>query len=93
VVEGSPRELLVTQAEALHADIVVLGAVARGAIRRFVLGSTAEQVLDRIACDLMIVKPEGVVVAMEEGRTAEVVGAEISGGVESNPLSQNDSVH
>ncbi|MEE8305736.1 MAG: universal stress protein [Gammaproteobacteria bacterium] len=57
LLEGEPRELLVNQAEALHADIVVIGAVARGALKRFVMGSTAEQVLDRIPCDLLIIKP------------------------------------
>lgn len=58
VVEGEPRELLVNQAEALDADIVVIGAVARGALKRLVMGSTAEQILDRIPCDLLIVKSE-----------------------------------
>jgi universal stress protein E len=57
LLEGEPRELLVSQAQALHADIVVIGAVARGALKRFVMGSTAEQVLDRIPCDLLIIKP------------------------------------
>ncbi len=56
VVSGDPREVLVAQAEALYADIVVLGAVARGAIDRLLLGSTAERVLDHLPCDLLIVK-------------------------------------
>lgn len=71
VVEGDPHELLASQAEELHADMVVIGAVARGAIRRFVLGSTAEQVLDHIPCDLLIVKPGSDAVATEEDRDSE----------------------
>jgi nucleotide-binding universal stress UspA family protein len=41
----------------LNADIVVIGAVARGAIQRMLLGSTAELILDHVPCDLLIVKP------------------------------------
>ncbi|MEP7242077.1 MAG: universal stress protein [Gammaproteobacteria bacterium] len=37
--------------------IVVLGAVSRSAIRRFLIGSTAERMLDRLECDFLIVKP------------------------------------
>jgi len=58
LLEGEPRELIVDRAATLNADIVILGAVSRGALKRFVMGSTAEQVLDRIPCDLLIVKPD-----------------------------------
>lgn len=56
LLEGDPKELLISQAESLNANIVVIGAIARGAIKRLVLGSTAEQVLDRIPCDVLIIK-------------------------------------
>jgi universal stress protein E len=39
--------------------IVVIGAVSRSALERFFIGNTAEQVLDRLACDVLIVKPRG----------------------------------
>jgi universal stress protein E len=58
-VRGNVRELLPAHAEEIGAGFVVLGAVARGAIARFFLGSTAEQVLDRIPCDLVVIKPPG----------------------------------
>jgi universal stress protein E len=44
--------------EKLHADLVVMGAVSRGALKRLLLGSTAELVLDHISSDLLIIKPE-----------------------------------
>jgi universal stress protein E len=40
-----------------RAQIVVMGAVSRSALQRFFIGSTAEHVLDRVACDVLIVKP------------------------------------
>lgn len=37
--------------------IVVMGAISRSGLRRFFIGNTAEQLLDKLACDLLIVKP------------------------------------
>jgi universal stress protein E len=42
-----------------RARIVVMGAVSRSALQRFFIGNTAEHVLDRVACDVLIVKPRG----------------------------------
>ena len=67
VLEGDVGELLVTLAEKLSADIVVMGAVARGVLKRLVLGSTAEKLLDRIPCDLLIVKPSNFQTTVEAG--------------------------
>jgi universal stress protein E len=55
--EGGTREVLMASIDKLNADIVVIGAVARGAIQRMLLGSTAELILDHVPCDLLIVKP------------------------------------
>lgn len=59
VVEGETRKILVGLAEKLGASVVVMGAIARGPLKRLVLGSTAEQVLDRLPSNLLIVKPAG----------------------------------
>lgn len=53
---GAPARLP-DEAERLHADIVAMGAVSRGALKRMLIGSTAEDVLDRMPCDLLVVKP------------------------------------
>jgi universal stress protein E len=37
--------------------LVVMGAVSRSALARFFIGNTAERVLDKISCDVLIVKP------------------------------------
>jgi universal stress protein E len=58
VVEGTVQQVLVSATDELHADLLVTGAVSRRFLERLVLGSTAEAVLDKISCDLLIVKPE-----------------------------------
>jgi universal stress protein E len=44
-------------AQTLGADTMVMGALSRRAWRRFIIGSTAESVLERLPCDAMIIKP------------------------------------
>jgi universal stress protein E len=55
---GAARDMLPAVADELGADIVVMGAVARSALRRAFIGSTAEQTLDRLGCDVIVVKPD-----------------------------------
>ena len=57
VIEGEIREVLVDAVDKFGADLVVIGAVSRSALKRLILGSTAERVLDFVPCDLLIVKP------------------------------------
>jgi universal stress protein E len=58
--QGSAVEVLCDLATELPADIVVLGAIARGRLREMLIGSTAERVFDRVPCDILVVKaPRG----------------------------------
>ncbi len=57
--QGPAHEVLLDVADEVHADLVVMGAISRSAVRRLFLGSTAEKMLDRLPCDVLIVKPEG----------------------------------
>jgi universal stress protein E len=59
VHQGSTRELLMTLTDQLRADAVVMGAVSRSGLKGLFIGNTAEDVLDRLHCDLIIVKPSG----------------------------------
>jgi len=43
----------------LRAGIVVMGAVSRSPLGRVLIGSSAERVLDRLPCDVLVVKPRG----------------------------------
>lgn len=54
LVEGATRDELIGLVESQNADFVVMGAVSRNALQRLFLGSTAENVLDHVPCDLLI---------------------------------------
>lgn len=64
VLDGGARELLTALVGKLHADFVVMGAVSRNAVRRLFLGSSAEQIMNDLPCDLLIVKPAAAAAAV-----------------------------
>ncbi len=55
--QGVATELLPRVADSLGAALLVMGAVSRSRLQEVFLGSTAERVLDRIGCDVLVVKP------------------------------------
>lgn len=57
VQQGGTRQLLLALTDHLRADAVVMGAASRTGLKGLFLGNTAEDVLDRLHCDLIIVKP------------------------------------
>lgn len=58
LVEGRPERVLPELTEEHDAALVVMGAVSRRGLDRVFIGNTAERVLDRLPCDLLIVKPD-----------------------------------
>jgi universal stress protein E len=59
VQQGGTRQLLLALTEQIRADAVVMGAISRSGLKGLFIGNTAEDVLDRLHCDLIVVKPEG----------------------------------
>jgi universal stress protein E len=57
VLQGSAAELLPSHAEQRQATLLVMGGISRGRVRELLVGSTAERVLDRVPCDVLVVKP------------------------------------
>jgi universal stress protein E len=57
LVYGDPADLIPKVARNVRAGIVVMGAVSRSGLKRLFIGSTAEQVLDELPCDVLVVKP------------------------------------
>ena len=57
VWEGDPGDMIVSAAEAEHADMVVVGSHNRGAVGRFFLGSVSEHVVRRAPCPVLVVRP------------------------------------
>jgi universal stress protein E len=59
LLEGDTATELVACAHRVRATLVVMGAVSRSRLDRLFIGNTAERVLDELACDVLIVKPQG----------------------------------
>jgi universal stress protein E len=53
---GAPEEVLPSLAEKLPASIVVMGVVSRSALPTMIIGHTAENTLDRLECDVLVLK-------------------------------------
>lgn len=57
VEEGRPDAVIVAQAAALPADLLVLGTHGRGGFTRLMLGSVAEKVVRTAACPVLTIPP------------------------------------
>lgn len=53
---GKTSEILPAFVRSHKMDLVVMGAIARWGLKRAVIGSTAERVLDMLPCDVLIVR-------------------------------------
>ena len=54
---GGVRGSICNVAARVHADIIVMGAMPRTGLARAFIGNTAEEVLERLPCDALVVKP------------------------------------
>jgi universal stress protein E len=57
IENGETRSLLLALADRLRVDVVVMGAVSRTGLKRLFIGGTAEAVLDKLNCDVLVIKP------------------------------------
>lgn len=57
ILQGAAAELLPRHAEQAGAAVLVMGGISRSRLRELFVGSTAERVLDRVPCDVLVVKP------------------------------------
>ena len=63
IAEGSTATEILAKAEAMPADLLVMGTHGRSGFERLVLGSVTERVLRKAACPMLTV-PEGVAAAV-----------------------------
>jgi universal stress protein E len=59
IAEGRPEKELPRLVEDLEISLLVTGGVSRSRLEQVFIGGTAERLLDRVACDLLVVKPPG----------------------------------
>lgn len=57
ILEGSPKKLIVEEAERWGADLILLGSHGHGPGERFTLGSVAHAVVLHAPCSVEIVRP------------------------------------
>lgn len=59
LVKGWAREEIPALAKQRKADVIVMGTVARTGIPGFIMGNTAEMILNQIDCSVLAIKPPG----------------------------------
>jgi nucleotide-binding universal stress UspA family protein len=57
--QGSPRQVIPQIVKELDADLVVMGTLSRSGIPGFLIGNTAEAILDNLDCSVVTLKPAG----------------------------------
>jgi universal stress protein E len=58
LTSGDPAEQLGKTILDNEIDLVVLGALKRGRLEQWMLGSTAERIVAEVSCDVLLIKPE-----------------------------------
>jgi len=59
LIDGDVTECLPTSSRVDAVDIVAMGALSRSVVQRILIGNTARRLVDRLECDVLIVKPPG----------------------------------
>lgn len=61
LLKGWAHKEIPAQAQQIEADLVVMGTMARTGIPGFIMGNTAETILNQIDCSVLAIKPPGFV--------------------------------
>ena len=56
LLEGDPREAILSAAEAEHADLLVLGCHGRSGLAKLLLGSVSSHAVTHATCSVLVVK-------------------------------------
>ena len=61
LVKGWARQEIPALAKRIEADLIIMGTVARTGVPGFIMGNTAETILNQIDCSVLAIKPPGFV--------------------------------
>ncbi len=80
-VDGHPVDVIPEVAHRTGSAIVVMGALSRSGLQRLFIGNTAEKVLGKLDCDVLVVKPPGFAASRTDipGLTQPSPGGQSSG--------------
>ncbi|MCP4410554.1 MAG: universal stress protein [Gammaproteobacteria bacterium] len=59
LIEGRAGMVIPEQARRQEVGLIVMGTVARTGLPGFIIGNTAESVLNQVGCSVLTVKPQG----------------------------------
>ena len=61
LIKGWARKEIPLLAKRIEADLIVMGTVARSGVPGFIMGNTAETILNQIDCSVLAIKPPGFI--------------------------------
>ncbi|MCG6916176.1 MAG: universal stress protein [Deltaproteobacteria bacterium] len=61
IIKGEAGRVIPELAERKRADLIVMGTLSRSGVRGFLIGNTAEKILQKVDCSVLAVKPDGFV--------------------------------
>lgn len=61
IIEGPTVDAIEEVLDDLRVDVLVIGTVARSGIQGLLIGNTVENILNKLSCTVLAVKPEGFV--------------------------------
>lgn len=61
LIYGDPTAAIISFVDKHAVDLVVMGTVARSGVQGFVIGNTAEAIINQLECSIMAIKPDGFV--------------------------------
>lgn len=56
IAKGDVKHELLEHLKNIHPNVLVIGALSRNRLERYVVGNTAEQILDSAPCDILVLK-------------------------------------
>lgn len=59
LLEGDARTILPDYVEQEGIDVVILGSLSRSGVAGFLMGNTAESMLNKLSCSVLTLKPDG----------------------------------
>ncbi|MFT7684074.1 MAG: universal stress protein E [Moritella dasanensis] len=65
LLKGLARKEIPAFAKRIEADMIVMGTVARIGIPGFIMGNTAETILNQLDCSVLAIKPPGFITPVE----------------------------
>lgn len=61
MLNGNPGYALAEFVQEKNIDLIIMGTIARSGLRGFVIGNTAETVINHVDCSIMAIKPDGFI--------------------------------